>query len=155
MALITMSESITIDAPIEGVFTALTDVKQHLKIFTHNKTIRGYHGGTLDTNDEWETVAGMMGRDVVATWAVEELVAPHRVVYTNQVGGAAYRFEWRLDPVPGGTRVSNHARGTFEGRLGSLLASVLKRPVVRQMRGDLKRLKSILETRSAREPTAT
>jgi len=96
--------------------------------------------------------AEFMGRRLTYTYQVRELIPGERLVMATSAGPFPMEtsYGWE-DTASGGTRMTLRNRGEPSG-FSKIAAPVLAAAMRRANRKDLRRLKEILESRSARPP---
>ncbi len=96
--------------------------------------------------------AEFMGRRLTYTYQVRELIPGERLVMATSAGPFPMEtsYGWE-DTASGGTRMTLRNRGEPSG-FSKIAAPVLATAMRRANRKDLRRLKEILESRSARPP---
>jgi uncharacterized protein YndB with AHSA1/START domain len=94
-------------------------------------------------------VAQFLGRRLVYTYEVAELVPGERLVMRTSAGPFPMETTYTWSGAPGGTRMTLANRGTPHG-FARFTAPVVERATARATRKDLARLKELLE----RSPTS-
>jgi uncharacterized protein YndB with AHSA1/START domain len=93
--------------------------------------------------------ARFLGRDLVYTYEVRELVPGERLVMGTTDGPFSMETTYTFEDAPGGgTRVGLRNRGEPSG-FAKVLSSVMKAAMRRENTKDLARLKELLETTSS------
>lgn len=136
-----VSESVVIAAAPEEVFDVLTDPNRAPE---WSSTARSASGpAELSVGDEFTIEGVFLGRSIDTTFTVREHERPTRYAYAAtsplRVAMAA-----DLDEVDGGTRLVV-AVDLDPGLIFAAAGPLLKRQMRKQLRGDLERLRSLLE----------
>ena len=142
----TLEHEIVIERPLDEVFAFVTDPANAPR----------WQSGVLSTtktSDEpmgagvrWREVRTFLGRRVEGTLEATEY-DPDRLFALRSVSGTvAIEVRHLFETFDGGTRIRVLAEGDA-GRLGRLGGRFVRRAAERQLKGDLARLKQLLETR--------
>jgi len=144
-------KTIRIRAPIERVFDYVTTPGNWPAWHPSSLGVSGATDHSLEPGErmtEEFRVAGRRGRVV---WTVQERVAPYRWVIDGRVeGGGGRRITYTLTPHEGGTTFEREFVYTMSNPLMTLLDRlVLRRRVEAESTEALRRLKDVLERRTA------
>ena len=155
---IRIQKTVNIAAPVDKVFSNLTDWDKFPQWMSHVREVRVYGDkNSIGTRTHWE-VDGPAG-STVAWDAVVTRFIPNELVAWKSVEGEPVRQAGRIRFQPnedGSTRV--HVELQYNppaGYIGHAIAALFKKDPKRQMDDDLARLKTLLETgRPARDAAA-
>lgn len=145
---IDVQKTITIHAPVEQVYAALTEWERFPEWMTHVREVRsaGPHG-EIGERTHW-VVDGPAGTKV--SWDAETTgLVPNEFVSWKSVEGATVRQAGsiRFEPTGDGTRVQVQLSYLPPaGAVGHAVAALFGRDPRRQMHDDLARLKTLIET---------
>lgn len=145
MAKITLTESIDVGCPVEDAFALLADINRHLDIFSQNKEIRDFHGGPVQEGDSWVIVSSFMGREVVTTYTMKEVIPNSKLVFGQSSSSAEGQIAWEFEAIDGGTRITTTGEGDPKGFFATVASQLLRSTAENQLRGDMATVKGILE----------
>ncbi len=145
MTTLSVSESITVDRPVEEAFAFMADVNNHLRVFTSNKEVLNYHGGPVKQGDRWTVISTFMGREIETEFTMAEYTSPNRLVYESTSSAATGRMVWRFEPVEGGTRITHAAEGEAKGFFAAVASPILKSNLKKMMENSLTQLRTLLD----------
>ena len=140
----TLEHEIVVERPVDDVFAYVTDPANAPEWQTGVVS-------TTKTSDEpmrpglrWNEVRTFLGRRIHGTLEATEY-EPGRLFALKSVSGTvAIEVRHLFEPFAGGTRVRVLAEGN-PGRVGRLGGRFVRRAAERQLKGDLARLKHLLE----------
>jgi len=137
--------STTINRPIEEVFAVLSDLSNNPKWASGSvETPKKTSDGPIGVGTTWHTVDKFLGRRIESDAEYTEFEANRKIAATSKSGPFPVEFAMTLEPVPGGTRVSQVIEaepGGFFKLAEPLLVTIAKR----QFQNDLDNLKDLME----------
>jgi carbon monoxide dehydrogenase subunit G len=145
-----VEEEIVIDRPPEEVFAYVTTPENDLEWVSIAVERRRAGDGPIDVGSRIQAVDKFLGRRIESTLVVTEHAPSTRSAvrlegpiaangaYVLEPAGTGTRFRWSLEAEPG-------LGGVFLGRATDPLVTFVFR---RRIKGDLRRLKDVLERRS-------
>jgi hypothetical protein len=145
-----LEESIVVDRPADEIFEFLTTPENDLLWVSTARERSVESGEPIGVGSRVRAVDRFLGRRVETVFEVTEHEPPRRSsirverpvaatgTYVLEPVGEGTRFRWLLDAEPG-------LGGLYLGRLTDPLVTRIFR---RRVRGDLRRLKQVLEQRS-------
>jgi uncharacterized protein YndB with AHSA1/START domain len=102
--------SVDIDAPIEQVFSYVTELKRHPE-WSNNKMEMSVEGEPVAVGTTFETAVSAFGKET-NKGRVVEMQAPTKFVYECDTSASGlWRWTMSLEPIAGGTRLSHKAEG--------------------------------------------
>jgi len=126
----TVSEVIPADAGL--VFDALLDLPARTTWCYGVTKVERHDSGTLRVGSAWTETTQDRRKDVETTdYAIAALERPSRLLIIaggppKGPAGGNFRYEYRLSPAPGGTRVELHVNCTVTGVLGFVIGIARK-----------------------------
>jgi hypothetical protein len=143
--------AIDVDCPRAEVADFAADPDNATAWYENIKSVAWKTAKPLAVGSEVAFAAEFMGQRLAYTYAIKEFVPGSRLVMCIAQGPFAMETTYLWTDTPsGGTRMMLRNRGKPSG-FGRLAAPFMARSVPRANERDLKRLKHILELRSARE----
>ncbi|MDX1664945.1 MAG: SRPBCC family protein [Candidatus Promineifilaceae bacterium] len=139
-----IEESILIDRPIEAVWEYTTDIHNFPQWQTDVKEIRKLTEGPVGAGTRAVDVREMFGRKMEQTMEITTFDPPHRFEARSVEGPMEVEVAYLFEPAGDSTRVKTVVDGE-PGGLFKLAGPVLKMMASRQTRGELGKLKEILE----------
>src|SRR5919197_4813183 len=152
-----VEEEIVIDRPPEEVFAYVTTPENDLEWTSIAVERRREGDGPIDVGSRIRAVDKFLGRRIESTLVFTEHAPSTRSAvrlegpiaangaYVLEPAGTGTRFRWSLEAEPG-------LGGLFLGKVTDPLVTFIFR---RRIRGDLRRLKDVLETRAPRPAAAS
>ena len=135
---------IDIDRPPEDVFAALTDIGRLPE--WQSSVVSAELEGPLGVGARLRETRKMMGREGKLVSEVTEYDPPHRFSVHAIEGPIPMTVTHTLEPSGGGTRLEVVGEATPKGVM-RLAAGKMQKAAESEFRGDLQRLKSLLEQR--------
>lgn len=139
-----VEESVDIPAPIEAVFTALTDPQRGPEWNLSIVEVTDFSGYPVQVGTTWVQVVMMLGRPMRLTCRVREYQPPHQGLV--EVSGAQRGRIWtRCQDLGGTTRVVQGMDFTPPGGvLGRIGMGMLKGQIQREMHDSMMRQRDTL-----------
>jgi uncharacterized membrane protein len=140
-----VSSTIDIDRPRHEVAAFAADTDNAPRWYTNIKEAARRSSGPLVAGSQIDFVAEFLGRRLVYTYEVKELVPGERVVMATADGPFPMRTTYTWADAPGGgTRMELRNEGQPAG-FKSVAVPFLSLAMKRENRKDLRRLKQLLE----------
>lgn len=143
--------TIEISRPIDDVFAVVSDVEQMGKWVDGVGEATRVGGGSdgVAVGDRYETTYSYGGRETPMTFEVTTCEPPTRFGMTAPEGPFAFDGLVELREAGGRTHVTNTIEtgsdGTVTAVMFTLFRPVMRRLMARQLRGELRELKALLE----------
>ncbi|HKY50001.1 MAG TPA: SRPBCC family protein [Candidatus Limnocylindria bacterium] len=135
--------SIVIDRPPRAVFARLTDLERAREWAPQ---MGKFHlEGPLSAGTEMREERRLLGRTVSARWTVTRFETDRAFGLRLRFGPLRGDFEYMLEPVPTGTRLTQTTDLRFSGPL-SLLSPIIASEAQKEEDTELVRLKKLLES---------
>jgi len=133
-----------INRPIEDVFAAIVDLEKMPMWSTGLTEVRQTSPGPLGVGSTVVFIGKFLGRNFESPSEYTEYVANERVVSKSTSGPFHLEVTTTVEPVDGGTKVTDHYRGETRGffKVAEPLAVRLAK---RQFENDAENLKALLE----------
>ncbi|HEX2152487.1 MAG TPA: SRPBCC family protein [Acidimicrobiia bacterium] len=140
-----VTTEIVIERPRREVAAYVTDPGNAPEWYSRIRRVDRESPGLLEMGSRMGFVADFLGRELVYTYEVREFVPNERLVMSTSDGPFAMEttYTWG-DTDRGGTIMALRNRGRPSGFSG-ITAPVMSMAMKRANRGDLRRLKAILE----------
>lgn len=140
-----IERQITINAPVEKVFSYLADIPRHAEWAAHRLQIQQTSGGPVGVGTTFTSLNHAMGREFQDELAVTELVPNTRIAFEANGKTGRFRHYFVLQTEGMGTRVSKAIEPLKVSP--AFLAPILRILVApRSLVGDLQRIKAKLES---------
>lgn len=132
----------TIDAPVERVWTMLTDLDGGKNTLPGVLKIERINGEGFEVGTSWRETRKLFGKEASEVMTVSEVEAPHRTVLLANHQEMDYRTEFILAPVGAGTTLTmvfsgtsnaTGVRGLVEKALMPLGAAVTRKMMVKDL----------------------
>ncbi len=137
--------STTINRPIEEVFALLSDFSNNPKWASGSvEAPKKTSDGPIGVGTTWHSVGKFLGRRIESDTEVTEFEANRKIAAKSKSGPFPVEFTMTLEPVDGGTRVSQTIEaepGGFFKLAEPLLVTIARR----QFQNDLDNLKDLME----------
>lgn len=144
-----ISETIHIQAPIEQVFDAFTDLQQAQNNLSGIKDLEVLEGSAqMEVGTKWKETRSMMGKDSTEVMWVSALEKHESYVVDAYSHGTKYRSVFTFASVSDGTLVEWEFEGlpqTIGAKIMSLSAWVFKGSLRKMLFKDLEDLKAAIE----------
>ena len=141
-----VSSTIDIDRPRHDVAAFATDAANAPRWYTNIKAVTSKSSGPLAVGSQIEFVAEFLGRRLVYTYEVKELVPGERFVMVTAAGPFPMRTTYTWSDAPGGATTMQLRNEGQPSGFKSVAAPFMKLAMKRENRKDLRRLKDLLET---------
>jgi carbon monoxide dehydrogenase subunit G len=142
--MIRIEESITIDRPVEEVFTFLTDIDHQSDWVSLVEESHKLSSEPTAVGTKYRQVAKLLGRRLDATNEVTAYEPPHVFEFRGKSGPAEVQMRFTLTEEGSGTRVLQSAEGETGG-VFKLVDPMVARTMKKQFAADLETLKTLLE----------
>ena len=144
----TMSASVEIERPASAVFDYISNMELNTTWQAGMRECRVTSEPPLAVGSTYEQVASFMGRPVRSSFVVTALEPGHSITIETVESTFPIKVTRTVEPLgESRTRASASIEGGPGGIVG-LLAPLMKRMAQRSVRGDYRRLKSLLERQS-------
>ena len=100
-----------VNAPLERVFEALSDLSRHGEWAANDLKVEAVSEGAAAVGSEYKSSVRFMGKDVSGALRIKALEPPSRFVFTIDDNNGRFEQEYRLGPQDGGTRVAQRTTG--------------------------------------------
>jgi carbon monoxide dehydrogenase subunit G len=140
----TITQSVTIDRPVEEVWDFIGDFENTTRWSRGVLEARQTSDGPLGIGSTLQTVVKAFGRRRTADYVVTEYEPNHAFGFQVTSGPMTSRARYSVEPAGAGTRLTASGEAEVAG-LYRLLAPVLVRIVKRHSEDDLANVKRILE----------
>ncbi len=138
-------ETVIIARPPDAVYALITDVEATPRWSTAISRITRESEGPLEVGDVFVEEATLLGRAIHTTKVITTLEPPHLYGEAVRAGLLPHAVRMTLSPSGAGTRLTFELSGD-PGRAARLFGPLLGRVLKRQIAGDLKRMKRLLES---------
>lgn len=140
--------SIHIDRPADEVFTFVADAENNPRWRSYVVETTWLDDGPMRVGRRGRQVSKVLGRPMAVVAEIVEWDPPRHVAWQAVAGFANVRTDCTVEPEPGGCRLTIEAEGEFGSRIMRLLSPLAIGVARRQADGDVKRLKTALESRT-------
>jgi uncharacterized membrane protein len=138
---------IEIDRPRDEVATYVSDPSNATEWYRNIRSVRWETPPPVAEGSRMRFQARFLGRDLVYTYEIRELVPGERLVMGTADGPFAMETTYTFDDGPGGgTLVGLRNRGEPSG-FAKMMSSMMAKAMRRENTTDLARLKELLERR--------
>lgn len=145
-----ITQSITINAPIDEVFKTFTNIDTAANTLTGIKQMEIIEGPTqMEVGTKWKETREMMGKDSTEVMWVSELRKNKSYTVDAESHGTKYRSIYTFTEENGSTTVNWEFEGipqTFGAKLMSIIAFPFMGPLKKMMFKDMEELKAVCET---------
>jgi uncharacterized membrane protein len=136
-----------IDRPREGVAAFTSDPSNATEWYRNIRSVEWETAPSVAAGSRMRFRARFLGRDLVYTYEIRELIPGERLVMSTADGPFAMETTYTFEDAPGGgTLVGLRNRGEPSG-FAKVLSSVMAKAMRRENTKDLDRLKELLESR--------
>ena len=143
--MVRVEEHVTIDRPIEEVFTYLSDIdRQPEWVSSLSESTRTSSGPTAP-GTTYRQVVKLLGRRIEANCEITEYEPPTLYAFRGVNGPMHVQMRFTLTPEGQGTRVTQVVEGE-SGGFFRLADPILARTMQKQFAADLETLKTMLES---------
>ena len=142
--MITLEHSVEIDRPAAEVFDYLADVERLPEWHSSVREVQA--DGPVAVGSRFRDVRELMGRRAASTLEVTALDRPERFSLRAVEGPIKYEIDHVLTETDGRTSVRVVGRANVPGLFGFAARPMVK-AAERELKGDLARLKQVLEAR--------
>lgn len=101
----------TIDAPVDRVWSVLTDLDRAGETLTGVRKIERLAGEGYEVGTRWRETRTLLGKEATEEMEVVEITPPNRTVVVANSRGVNYRTEFTVEPVGATTKLTM----TFSG----------------------------------------
>jgi carbon monoxide dehydrogenase subunit G len=139
-----IEESIVINQSPEQVYAFVANVNNLPRCSSAIREVRNAPDRLLREGDTYTSVASMMGRTIETAHTVRRALPPQTLEIDGLTGSTRILVTITVEPLDGGTRITQRGEGEPSGAL-RFLSGMVERAMRRQIRDDLKNMKSFLE----------
>ena len=141
--------NITIQAPIETVFTVFTDLSRIEERVAGIQKIEILEGSAqMKVGTKWKETRKMFGKEATETMWVTELASQKSYAVEAESCGTKYRSEYTFTDTEGGTYIEMTFAGTpqtFAAKILSILFCFMAGATKKMLRKDMEDLKGVCE----------
>jgi uncharacterized membrane protein len=139
--------SIVINRPIEEVFAVLADLENDVKWRSEWVETKNMSGDSLGVGATFRLTGAFLGRRIPTMYEVIEYEPNRSAAWKTVSGPLPLKFQRTFERGEGGTRFTIKYEAEVRG-LFKLVMSLLAGTVKRQHKGDLRKVKELMETRA-------
>ena len=143
--MITLTHSVTINRPLEQVFSYVTDIEKGSEWQTGVLEAESPSEGPVGIGSTTREVRQFMGRRMESTFEVTEYEPNSAFGFKSTSGPIPMKGRQTFETVEGGTKVTFVLSGEPEGAF-KLAAGLIKGMAKRQIEADYSNLKDLLES---------
>jgi len=142
--MIDIEDSIYIDRPVSQVFSYATDLDKNRQWQTDVEVTEQTSAGPFGKGATYRLVNRFMGQRLEMEGVISEYVPNQRCTYRILSGPVRGENSFHFESVNGGTQLTT--RGMLELKTMKVAGFLVRRKARRQVKNDLQKLKSILES---------